>query len=132
MTELPNAASVALVDGDRILLIQRGREPWKGMWSLPGGRLEPGEDAEACAIRELGEEIGVVPARLRPVCLLRTGNAGRYLLQVYATRTFAGDTIANDEIADWRWASVAEAGLLETTPHLVEVLRDALAVAHAD
>ena len=42
----PNAASVALIDRDRVLLIQRARKPYFGMWSLPGGRLEPGETAE--------------------------------------------------------------------------------------
>lgn len=127
MTDLPNAASVALIEGERVLLIERGRMPWKGLWSLPGGRLEPGEGAEACAIRELGEEIAIVPHGLTPVTQLRTGDGGRFLLQVFATRSFAGTVRGNGEIAGWRWASVAEAELLPTTPHLVEVLRQALA-----
>ena len=55
----PNAASVALINGDRVLLIQRARNPWRGMWSLPGGRLEPGETAEEAAGREVREEVGL-------------------------------------------------------------------------
>ena len=49
-----------------LLLIKRGHEPGAGLWSLPGGRIEPGEtDAEAL-VREMREETGltVEPGRL--------------------------------------------------------------------
>lgn len=53
-------AVVALVtDGDRILLGKRGVMPKKGMWALPGGFLENGEEPEAGLRREMMEEIGV-------------------------------------------------------------------------
>jgi ADP-ribose pyrophosphatase YjhB (NUDIX family) len=45
------------VDVSRILLIKRGKEPGKGLWSLPGGRLELGEPVALCAVRELAEEV---------------------------------------------------------------------------
>ena len=125
MTDSPNAASVALIDGERVLLIQRARAPWAGLWSLPGGRVEPGEDARACAIRELGEEIGVVPHGLVEVVRLRAGAGGRYLLQVFATRRFSGEIVANDEVAAFRWAVPGEIETLATTPDLAEVLREA-------
>ena len=125
MTDIPNAASVALIAGDRVLVIQRARDPWAGLWSLPGGRVEPGEDARACAIRELGEEIGVVPSQLVEVVQLRAGSGGRYLLQVFATRHFAGDPTPNEEIADLRWLTRAEVAGLPTTPGLVAVLDEA-------
>ena len=38
MAQIPNAASVALIDYDKVLLIQRARKPYFGLWSLPGGR----------------------------------------------------------------------------------------------
>ncbi len=43
----------------KLLLIERGAEPYRGMWALPGGFLDIDEDLEACAMRELEEETGV-------------------------------------------------------------------------
>jgi len=43
----------------KVLLIQRGFEPYKGCWALPGGFMEMDETTEECAIRELEEETGL-------------------------------------------------------------------------
>lgn len=125
MTRLPNAASVALIDGQRVLLIQRARAPWLGLWSLPGGRLEPGETAEQCAIREIKEETGLSIYALRPLLRMELGTASSFLLQVFATEGFEGKIVASDEISDHRWVRAGMVGALETTPHLAEVLERA-------
>lgn len=67
-TDLVAAASLLLVDvaGRRVLLGRRLRAPWAGRWSLPGGKLEPGEDALAAARRELREETGLALGPVRP------------------------------------------------------------------
>lgn len=58
--ETPGLASDAvLTHGGEVLLIQRGREPGKGQWALPGGFVEVGERVEEACLRELREETGV-------------------------------------------------------------------------
>jgi 8-oxo-dGTP diphosphatase len=47
------------VDDDRLLLIRRGKAPGAGRWSVPGGRVEPGETLAEAVVRELAEETGL-------------------------------------------------------------------------
>lgn len=57
--EVPTLATDAvLVNGDQVLLIQRGQPPFEGTWALPGGFVEVGETTEAACLRELAEETG--------------------------------------------------------------------------
>ena len=130
MTDLeasePNAASVALVRRGEVLLIQRAFAPLAGLWTLPGGRREPGETIEATAVRELAEELALRIERLRPVLLM--GVAGRFRLQVFATRAFAGEVTPSGEIAGWRWVRPEAIGGFPTTPELDRVLARAFAV----
>lgn len=121
MASQPNAASVALIDRDKVLLIQRARPPYDGLWTLPGGRLEPGEDAEACAVREVREEVGLRVFALRPVSRLTLGD-GRFRLQVFATEAFEGDIAPSDEILAYRWERPDALHGLAVTPHLPETL----------
>ena len=58
MTPVP-CVGVVCLKGDEVLLIRRGKAPRAGEWSLPGGRIEPGERAVDAAIRELKEETAV-------------------------------------------------------------------------
>jgi len=113
------AASVAIVRKTDLLLIQRNRPPSEGLWTLPGGRLEPGETAEQCAIREVREELGLELFALRPLLKLRHG---QFELQTFATQAFEGEVAADPgEIRGWRWVRAHEVARLKTTPQLGEV-----------
>lgn len=120
------AASVALVRRDDLLLIQRNRAPSEGLWTLPGGRLEPGETTEQCAIRELREELGLMLYGLRPLIVLRHGP---YRLQTFATQAWDGEIAADAaEIRDWRWVRPIQLACLPTTPGLGEVVEAAFRI----
>jgi len=123
----PNAASVALIDRDRVLLIQRARKPYFGMWSLPGGRLEPGETAERAAEREILEEVGLRVWRLHPIRRMHLGE-GNFVLQVFATEAFEGEIVASDEVSAHRWVRLDEIGSMHTTPDLGEVVAGAFRI----
>lgn len=51
----------------KVLLIQRGNEPYKGCWAFPGGFMNMEETAEECAVRELKEETGLTVTRIRQI-----------------------------------------------------------------
>ncbi len=114
------AASVGLVRNGRVLLIQRARAPYAGLWTLPGGRVEPGETSEEAAARELMEELGITVGQLGPVTSIASGG---WSLDTFASATFDGNIVPSDEIADWRWCDVTEAQALPTTPGLLDVIR---------
>jgi 8-oxo-dGTP pyrophosphatase MutT (NUDIX family) len=120
------AASVALLRGPEVLLIERVKPPYAAHWTLPGGRLEPGESPEQCAIREIGEELGLTVSGLRPVLTMMVSPDFPSRLCVFATRQFAGTMAPSDEIATWRWLLPAAIGQLRTTPRLAEVVERAI------
>ncbi len=123
-----DAASVAIFDGDRVLLIQRARAPYRLLWTLPGGRAEPGEMPEACAMREIAEELALTIADLHPVMVQTLESSGAsWRLAVFATRRFAGALVPSDEIADHRWMQRDEVAALRTTAGLHHVLEKAFA-----
>jgi 8-oxo-dGTP diphosphatase len=53
------AGAVVRDDRERLLLVRRGTEPGRGLWSVPGGRVEPGESSREAAVREVWEETGL-------------------------------------------------------------------------
>jgi 8-oxo-dGTP diphosphatase len=110
----------------RLLLIRRGREPALGLWSLPGGRVEPGEDDATAVIREVAEETGlVVAAGGRIGWVVRDAPGGDlYEIHDYACTVTSGQARAADDADDAGWFTPAELAGLPTTPGLVEALTE--------
>lgn len=111
MTPVP-AVGVVCFRGDKVLLIRRGRPPRQGQWSLPGGRIEPGEPAMAAALRELEEETGI-QAELLGLIDVVDGifpEAGaHYVLIDYAARWTRGEPQAGDDALEAVFLPLGEA-----------------------
>jgi ADP-ribose pyrophosphatase YjhB (NUDIX family) len=108
----------------RLLVIRRGRPPGEGLWSLPGGRVEPGEADAAAVIREVREETGL---EVTPGVLLgsvtRPGPAGvGYDIHDYTATVTGGVPQAGDDAAEVRWVTYQQLRALPTTPGLIEAL----------
>jgi len=116
-------AAVVLRDG-QVLLVQRGREPAKGLWGLPGGMLELGETLAEGVRREVLEECGI-EIEVGPLVgvfepMQRDGD-GRlryhYVVLDYLARYVGGELRAADDADDARWV---ELDALERLPMLDE------------
>jgi mutator protein MutT len=114
------AGAVVRDDAGRLLLVRRGREPGAGRWSLPGGRVEPGETPAAAAAREVAEETGLV---VTVGALLATVPIGSYVVHDFAATVTGGELRAGDDASDVRWCSLADAALLPLTDNLLDELR---------
>ena len=127
-------SSAIVVDGERVLLIKRGKEPYKGHWSLPGGAQEFGETIEECAARELEEETGLTGNALQFLTtrdrITRDGTGNithHYVLSTFLVREFSGDAQAGDDAVGLDWFTVDEMQSLETTPETPAFVLEMLA-----
>jgi len=99
-----------LLDGDRILMAQRGKQPLKGWWSLPGGALETGESLADAVRREVREETGL---EIEPLGVLEIFERimrdaegipeYHYVLIDYVCRITGGQLAAGDDVCQVEW-----------------------------
>jgi 8-oxo-dGTP diphosphatase len=129
MQRIACVGAVIKDEAGRLLLIRRGHEPAAGLWSIPGGRIEPGESDASALVREVLEETGltVVPGRLLGE-VERPGPAGAVFgIRDYLAVVTGGELAAGDDAADARWAAPAELARMEARGALTSGLTEALA-----
>jgi ADP-ribose pyrophosphatase YjhB (NUDIX family) len=125
------AASAVVFRDGRILLVQRAREPGRGRYSLPGGRVEWGETVEQAVHREVAEETAITIAivglaGIREV-LPATGG-GHFVVLSYAARWTGGEVVLNDEHESHAWVAPDEAPRFNLTDGLMPIILAARAL----
>jgi len=118
LREFPEAPLVGvgavIVNQGRVLLVQRGREPLKGHWSLPGGLVEVGESLKTAVIREVEEETGLLVEPVELIELLdrihREGERIRYhyVIADYLCRVTGGALKVACDADAVRWVERGE------------------------
>ncbi len=131
--EAPIAAvGAVIIDGDRVLLVRRGKAPLAGEWSLPGGVVELGETLEEALQREVQEETGLVVEPLSTAAALdrihRDASGAvqyHYILVDYLCRVSGGTLCCGGDAADAQWVTLdhlregAVAGLAAATASFI-------------
>ena len=117
---------VIATDADTLLLVRRGREPGAGRWSVPGGRVEPGETLAEAVVRELAEETG-----LEGVCdelvgwVERISPARHFVVLDFRARVLtSGDPVAGGDAVEARWVPLDEVAALDLVDGLAEFLHE--------
>jgi 8-oxo-dGTP diphosphatase len=123
---VPCVGAVVHDPAGRLLLIQRGHAPHAGLWSLPGGRVEPGETTDAAVEREVLEETGLRVRAGAPVGRVQIP-AGEVVYDVVDLACSLVDPlerpVAGDDAAAVVFADASAIDRLPCTPLLVETLR---------
>ncbi len=122
----PCVGAVVLDDAGRLLLVRRRNAPGRGLWSVPGGRVEPGESLPAAVAREVREETGLAVRVGAEVGRLTVPGDG----VVYDVADFActlldpdAQPVPGDDADAAVFAGPADLERLDCTPRLLETLR---------
>jgi 8-oxo-dGTP diphosphatase len=122
-----------VVDRGRALLVRRGHEPARGQWSIPGGRVEPGETLRDAVRREILEETGLsieVGRRLRILERIFRDDSARvkyhYVLIDYRAIPTGGALSASSDAADARYFTSRQLEKLGIADVTLQVIREAL------
>jgi 8-oxo-dGTP diphosphatase len=107
------AVSVVVRRDGAILLVQRGTDPYRGYWSLPGGRVVFGERLRDAALRELFEETGVeatIGAEIGVFEIVRDplAPASHFVIVTFAAEYRSGTAVARDDAAAAEWVPERE------------------------
>jgi 8-oxo-dGTP diphosphatase len=120
------AVSAAIFRDDRILLVRRAKSPARGLYSLPGGRVEFGETLHTALYREVDEEtalrIDIAGLAGWREVVPGMGGGGHYLIMSFAARWIAGEPMLNDEHDDFRWLAPEALDDLRVTDGLPEII----------
>jgi 8-oxo-dGTP diphosphatase len=114
---------VVVVEGDHILLVRRGRDPGKGLWTVPGGKVRWGEPMRDTASREAGEETGLEVSVGEVVWVGEIIDGGHHIVIVdYAATVIGGDLRAGDDATEVSWVALSAVRGLPLTGTMHQLL----------
>lgn len=118
------AASACVWRGDDVLLVQRGKALGHGRWSLPGGKIEDSETAEAAAARELFEETGVL-ADLRHFVGTFNAYGGQttFVISCFTGKYLKGEARAADDAMAVAWVDYRKLAGFDLVPNIETAVR---------
>lgn len=121
---IPCVGAIVRDQAGRLLLIRRGHPPGKGLWSLPGGRVDPGESDEAAVVREVREEAGldVRVGHLIGTAEVAEPDGAVFDIRDYAATVSGGTLHAGDDASDARWVTYEQLADLPLVERLFETL----------
>jgi 8-oxo-dGTP diphosphatase len=128
MTPIVAVAAIVFDPEGRVLLIERGKPPGVGLWSVPGGRLEGAETLAQGVAREVREETGLLVEVGPLACVIeRMGDDHHFVILDYLARVIGGTLAAASDARAARWVTADELPALSLTDGLVDVLARARA-----
>ena len=129
------AVSAVVIRDGKVLIVRRARPPARGVYTLPGGGVEVGENLHEAVAREVREETGLA---VEPVALAgyreaiardRNGRVERhFVILPFAARWIAGEPTLSEELSEAVWLDPPAITGLKTTPGLGEILGNAMAL----
>ena len=112
----------------RVLLIERGSPPGVGLWTVPGGKLEPGETLAQAVAREVREETGLVVEVGALACVVEHMSEGyHYVILDYLARPIGGELAPASDVRGAMWVNVDELVRLSLTEGLMPLVERARA-----
>lgn len=128
MTPIVAVGAIVFDANGRVLLVERGKPPGVGLWTVPGGRLEGAETLAQAVAREVHEETGLI-VEVGPLsCVVeRMGDDWHFVILDYLARVIGGSLQAADDARAAKFVEEAELATLPLTDGLVDVLTRARA-----
>jgi len=115
--------AIVVRDG-KLLMVKRAQEPARGLWSVPGGKVEPGEYLVSAVKREVREETGlaITTGELAGFFEVIGDDLHYVVMDFLATYEGNHEPVASDDADEVRWVPLDEIETLECTPRFIELL----------